>query len=44
MTIKEYQDNVDKWIKEYGVRYFDEKTPNNNTAAAPIQSRAKVLL
>ena len=26
MGIREYQDNVDKWIKEYGVRYFDEKT------------------
>ncbi|MFT4567924.1 MAG: NTP pyrophosphatase (non-canonical NTP hydrolase) [Saprospiraceae bacterium] len=26
MSIQEYQDSVDKWIKEYGVRYFDEKT------------------
>jgi len=26
MTIKEAQDNVDKWIKEYGVRYFSELT------------------
>lgn len=26
MTIKDYQQQVDQWIKEYGVRYFDEKT------------------
>ncbi len=26
MTIQEAQDNVDKWIKEYGVRYFSELT------------------
>lgn len=26
MKISEYQKKVDKWIKEYGVRYFDEKT------------------
>lgn len=26
MTIKELQESVDKWIKEYGVRYFDEMT------------------
>jgi NTP pyrophosphatase (non-canonical NTP hydrolase) len=26
MTIKEAQQIVDNWIKEYGVRYFDEKT------------------
>ncbi|MCK9322118.1 MAG: nucleotide pyrophosphohydrolase [Bacteroidales bacterium] len=26
MTIKEAQENVDKWINEYGVRYFDIKT------------------
>ena len=24
MTIKEAQEAVDKWIKEYGVRYFSE--------------------
>lgn len=29
MTIKEAQEIVDQWIKEYGVRYFDEMT---NTA------------
>lgn len=29
MTIKEYQKDVDNWIKEIGVRYFDEMT---NTA------------
>ena len=26
MTIKEAQDAVDRWIKEYGVRYFSELT------------------
>jgi NTP pyrophosphatase (non-canonical NTP hydrolase) len=26
MTLKELQDTVDKWIKKYGVRYFDEMT------------------
>ena len=26
MTIKEAQEAVDKWIKEYGVRYFSELT------------------
>lgn len=26
MTIKELQQQVDKWIKEFGVRYFDEMT------------------
>ena len=26
MTIKEAQQRVDAWIKEYGVRYFDEMT------------------
>lgn len=28
MTIKEYQDQVDNWIKTYGVRYFSELTNN----------------
>ena len=26
MTIKEAQETVDQWIKEYGVRYFSELT------------------
>jgi NTP pyrophosphatase (non-canonical NTP hydrolase) len=26
MTIREAQDTVDQWIKEYGVRYFSELT------------------
>ena len=26
MTLKEYQESVDQWIKTYGVRYFDVKT------------------
>jgi len=29
MTLKEAQEKIDQWIKEYGVRYFDELT---NTA------------
>lgn len=29
MTLKELQSNVDQWIKEHGVRYFNELT---NTA------------
>ncbi len=28
MTIKEYQQQVDDWIKTYGVRYFNEMTNN----------------
>ena len=26
MQIKDYQKQVDTWIKKYGIRYFDEKT------------------
>ena len=26
MTIREAQDAVDQWVKEYGVRYFSELT------------------
>lgn len=26
MTIEDYQMQVDSWIKDHGVRYFDEKT------------------
>jgi len=26
MEIREYQQKVDQWIKDFGVRYFDEKT------------------
>lgn len=26
MTIKQIQQTVDDWIRDYGVRYFDEKT------------------
>ncbi len=28
MRIKEFQERVDQWIKEYGVRYFDVLTNN----------------
>lgn len=26
MEVQELQNRVDRWIKEYGVRYFDERT------------------
>ena len=26
MTIKQYQEEVELWIRRYGIRYFDEKT------------------
>lgn len=26
MTIKQYQEEVDHWIKRYGIRYFEERT------------------
>lgn len=26
MELKEFQDKIDSWIKEYGVRYFNELT------------------
>jgi NTP pyrophosphatase (non-canonical NTP hydrolase) len=26
MELQELQEKVDRWIKEYGVRYFDERT------------------
>ena len=26
MTISEYREKVDSWLKQHGVRYFDEKT------------------
>ncbi|RJQ71736.1 MAG: pyrophosphatase [Desulfobacteraceae bacterium] len=26
MTISEYQQQVDRWVKQFGVRYFDEMT------------------
>lgn len=26
MTIKAYQENVDRWVKQFGVRYFNELT------------------
>ena len=26
MTLQELQDSIDRWIKEYGVRYFNELT------------------
>ena len=35
MTIKEAQEAVDKWIKEYGVRYFSELTNMACLTVAP---------
>ena len=26
LTLKDYQQNVDQWVRTYGVRYFDEMT------------------
>jgi len=26
MTIKEYQNTIDRWVKDFGVRYFSELT------------------
>jgi NTP pyrophosphatase (non-canonical NTP hydrolase) len=26
MTLQEYQQRVDQWVKQFGVRYFDEMT------------------
>ena len=36
MTLQEAQKKVDDWIKQYGVRYFNEMT--NMKAAPPAQA------
>ena len=38
MTLKEAQESVDRWIKEYGVRYFNELT----NMAAPTEGVGEV--
>ena len=42
MTIKEAQEAVDKWIKEYGVRYFSELT-NMACLTAEVGELARVI-
>jgi NTP pyrophosphatase (non-canonical NTP hydrolase) len=42
MTIQEAQDNVDKWIKEYGVRYFTELT-NMTILTEEIGELARIM-
>ena len=42
MTIKEAQEAVDKWIKEYGVRYFSELT-NMACLTEEVASREQTL-
>lgn len=42
MTIKEAQEAVDKWIKEYGVRYFSELT-NMAVLTEEVGEMARVM-
>lgn len=42
MTIKEAQEAVDNWIKEYGVRYFDELT-NTAILAEEVGEVARIM-
>ena len=42
MTIKEAQEAVDKWIKEYGVRYFSELT-NMACLREEVRELARVI-
>lgn len=42
MTIKEAQNNVDSWIKEYGVRYFSELT-NMTVITEEVGELARVM-
>lgn len=42
MTIKEAQERVDKWIKEYGVRYFNELT-NTAILAEEVGEVARIM-
>ena len=41
MTIKEAQEAVDRWIKEYGVRYFSELT-NMACLTEEVRERARI--
>lgn len=42
MTIEEVQERVDKWIKEYGVRYFNELT-NTAILAEEVGEVARIM-
>ena len=42
MTIKEAQERVDNWIKEYGVRYFNELT-NTAILAEEVGEVARIM-
>ena len=42
MTIKEAQEAVDQWIKEYGVRYFSELT-NMTVLTEEVGELAKIM-
>jgi len=42
MTIKEAQETVDRWIKEYGVRYFSELT-NMTVLTEEVGELARVM-
>ena len=42
MTIKETQETVDQWIKEYGVRYFSELT-NMAVLTEEVGELAKII-
>jgi NTP pyrophosphatase (non-canonical NTP hydrolase) len=42
MTIKEAQENVDQWIREYGVRYFSELT-NMAVLTEEVGELAKII-
>lgn len=42
MTIKEAQENVDHWIKTYGVRYFSELT-NMTVLTEEVGELARVM-
>ena len=42
MTIKEAQNTVDSWIKEYGVRYFSELT-NMTVLTEEVGGLARVM-
>lgn len=43
MTIKEAQNTVDSWIKEYGVRYFSELT-NMTVLTEEVGELARVMV
>ena len=42
MTIKDAQERVDRWIKEYGVRYFNELT-NTAILAEEVGEVARIM-